>query len=73
MEKAGRVEASSEWISHHVVLKETALSRTSLWRIRRDPSSGFPAPVTVTGNVKRWLRSEIREWKRIRDMQRYAG
>ncbi len=44
------------------VMRATSLSRTSIWRLARSPSSGFPRPIQLGPNRIGWLTSEIEEW-----------
>ncbi|WP_422369851.1 helix-turn-helix transcriptional regulator [Hoeflea sp.] len=47
------------------VSKQTTLSRTTIWRLRR--MNQFPAPIRISPGRKAYSQGQIMEWLRGRD------
>lgn len=58
----------SEIIRPRSLPAETGLSRTTCWRLEKDPSSGFPQRIKLTpnGTAVGYIRSEIVKWRESR-------
>ncbi|WML90141.1 AlpA family phage regulatory protein [Thiothrix lacustris] len=46
----------------HEVMNKTGLSKTTAYRLARNPSSGFPASVKLTEKTIGWYEHEIDAW-----------
>jgi prophage regulatory protein len=44
------------------VIKQTGLSRSTIYRLAKDPNSDFPAAVKLTQLSVGWKDSEINAW-----------
>lgn len=65
---SGSEPAPWSLIDFHRVRELTGgLSRTTVWRLRRDERSGFPKPVRVLRGNLRWKIGEVRAWVEQRD------
>ena len=60
----------SRYIRVREVMKETGLSRTTLWRRVRDQA--FPAPYSLSANCIGWRSDEVETWKKSRSRVSYA-
>lgn len=40
----------------------TGLSRTTCWRLSKDPSSGFPKKIRLSAGAVGYLRKQIEAW-----------
>jgi prophage regulatory protein len=40
----------------------TGLSRTTVWRLERDPSVSFPRRVRLGANATGWIEAEVITW-----------
>ncbi len=38
------------------------LRKSALYRLLRDPNSGFPLPIRIGSKAVRWRRSEVDSW-----------
>lgn len=58
----------SEVLRPRELPNETGLSRTTCWRLEKDPSSGFPQRIKLTpnGTAVGYIRSEIVRWRESR-------
>ena len=54
--------AGDEILRQSEVLQITKLSRTTIWRLRKQRR--FPEPLDISVGVKGWLRSDIERWMR---------
>ena len=48
------------------VCEMLGLSRTTIWRLSRSPTSSFPTALKLTGKAIGYLRVEVEEWLRSR-------
>jgi prophage regulatory protein len=55
-------EPGDEILRQREVLQITKLSRTTIWRLRKQRR--FPEPLHISVGVKGWLRSDIERWMR---------
>jgi predicted DNA-binding transcriptional regulator AlpA len=53
--------------------KLLGVSKTSLWRWRRDPSIGFPFPIMLGSRLVGWRLIEIENWLDSHQCERYAA
>jgi prophage regulatory protein len=56
------LEPGDEILRQSEVLQITKLSRTTIWRLRKQRR--FPEPLDISVGVKGWLRSDIERWMR---------
>jgi len=61
---------SPEIIRIHQLPQETGLSRSTCWRLEKDPSSGFPKRIKLTpnGTAVGYLKSELKKWRESRPL-----
>ena len=60
--RRARFEHGDEILRQSEVLRITKLSRTTIWRMRKERR--FPEPLDISVGVKGWLRSDIERWMR---------
>ena len=60
--RRARFEPGDEILRQSEVLQITKLSRTTIWRMRKEQR--FPEPLDISVGVKGWLRSDIERWMR---------
>lgn len=60
--------AQKECWSVDEVAAMTGLGSRTIWRIAREPKSGFPAPFRV-GRRTLWHASKVRAWLEAREVQ----
>ncbi|MGH8543118.1 MAG: helix-turn-helix transcriptional regulator [Gammaproteobacteria bacterium] len=51
-----------QWVRARELAERLSISRTTLWRLAKDPSAGFPAPRRLAPNVVAWDLAEIKKW-----------
>jgi predicted DNA-binding transcriptional regulator AlpA len=49
------------------------LSRSTIWRLRRDKSSGFPNPIQISTGLLGWRREEVDTWLASRAVVSISG
>ena len=47
------------------------LRKSAVYRLMRDPDSGFPLPVKISARAIRWRQSEVEAW--LADLPRATG
>lgn len=59
--------AQKEILSPRELPGVTGLSRTTCWRLEKDPSSGFPKRIQLSPGRVGYRRSEIEGWLKSRN------
>jgi len=54
-----QVEIDDEILRFPMLVRLFPVSRTTLWRLSRDPESGFPRPLRLSTRTIGWKKSEI--------------
>lgn len=44
------------------VMDKTGLSKTSIYRLSKDPESGFPPQVRLSKACVGWIEDEVEQW-----------